>query len=153
MPGTLALDVIDALVTQYTSALTNFTVYDGVGASNDPGNFLMVGVPDPDSEQTPTSAEASQEWAGLGARARDEAGSVTCCALAWNGETSGLRDARSVIRGMLNTISALHRDDPTIGIGAVMWTGLGQNIRIDQIQSDAGSMVLVVFDVMFKARV
>lgn len=153
MPGSLVLDLIDATVTQYRSALTTFTVYDGVGASDDPGNFLMVGVPDPDSEQTPTSAEASQEWAGLGAKRRDEEGSITCCALAWNGETDGLAAARGVIRGMFNTIGDLHREDPTLGVASVMWTGLGKNLRVDQIQSAEGSMVLVVFDIGYKARI
>lgn len=153
MAGTIALDVIDALVQKYPPVLPSFTVYDGVGASDDPGNFLMVGVPDPDSDQPPTSADSKQEWAGLGAKRRDEEGTVTCCALAWNGETQGLLEARAVLRTMFDALAALHVEDPTLGIGSVMWTGLGKNIRVDQIQSEKGSMVLIVFDIDYKARI
>lgn len=152
MAGTIVLDVIDALVTKYRTALPNVTVYDGTGISEDPGDFVMVGVGDPDSDQPPTSAETTSEWAGLGARARDEEGTITCCAVSWNGESEGLASARAGIRSIVNAISDAHRADPTLGLGPVMWTGFGARATTTQIQATDGSSVVHYFEIQFKAR-
>lgn len=153
MAGTAVLDVIDALVEQYGTAVTTATVYDGVGASNDPGDFIMVGVSDPDSDQAPNSAETTSEWAGLGAKRGDEEGTVSCCVMSWNGEAEGLAEARAKVRTMLDTIAAVHVADPTLGIGPVMWTRFGSRGSTTQLQSDLGSMVLHYFEIAFKARI
>src|SRR5689334_3843760 len=81
--------LIDALVSAADAALSNVAVYDGVGNSDDPGDFLMVGVDDPDRTDDVASASATQQWAGVGnASARDEEGDVTCAALSWNGNSN-----------------------------------------------------------------
>jgi hypothetical protein len=139
MTATIVLDIIDALVAQYRAALPGATVFDGTGITEEPGDFVMVGVGDPDSNQAPTSADTSQEWAGLGAHRRDEVGTVTCCAVSWNGESEGLGD--------------IHRADPTLGVASVMWTGFGERVTLTQIQADDGSSVIAYFEIQFKARI
>jgi len=152
MPGTLVLDVIDALVAAYRTALPTVAVYDGTGITDDPGDFVMVGVGDPNSDQVPTSADTTQEWAGLGAHRRDEEGTVMCCAVSWNGESEGLATARAGIRSMVDAIGAAHREDPTLGVASVMWTGFGARTTTTQIQADNGSSVVHYFEIQFKAR-
>lgn len=152
MAGTLVLDIIDALVTQYRAAVSTAIVYDGVGASNDPGDFVMIGVSDPDSDQAPTSAETTSQWAGLGAKRGDEEGTISCCAMSWNGEAEGLAEARGKVRVILDAIGAVHVADPTLGLGPVMWTRFGSRGSTTQLQSDLGSMVLHYFEISYKAR-
>jgi hypothetical protein len=153
MTATIVLDIIDALVAQYRAALPGATVFDGTGITEEPGDFVMVGVGDPDSNQAPTSADTSQEWAGLGAHRRDEVGTVTCCAVSWNGESEGLAQARAGIRSMLDAIGDIHRADPTLGVASVMWTGFGERVTLTQIQADDGSSVIAYFEIQFKARI
>jgi hypothetical protein len=153
MTATIVLDVIDALVAEYRSALSNVAVYDGTGITEEPGDFVMVGVGDPDSNQPPTSADTSQDWAGLGAHRRDEEGTVTCCAVSWNGESEGLGQARDRVRSMLDAIGDIHRANPTLGVAPVMWTGFGARVTLTQIQADDGSSVIAYFEIQFKARI
>ena len=154
MPGTVVLDILDALVREYTAAVPpSVIVYDGTGISEDPSNFVMVGVGDPDSDQPPTSAESEQEWAGLGAKRGDEEGTITCCAVAWNGESEGLAQARADLRSMLDAMSAVHLEDPTLGVGPVMWTRFGGRTSTTQIQATDGSSIVHYFEIKFKARI
>lgn len=154
MPGTVVLDLLDALVREYRLALPTVTVFDGHGITEDPAqNFVMVGVGDPDSNQAPTSAESEQTWAGLGARAGDEEGTITCCAVAWNGESEGLAKARTALKGMFAAMAAVHVEDPTLGVGPVMWTRFGGRMSTTQFQASDGSSIVQYFEIKFKARV
>lgn len=145
--------VIDALVTTMTAALPTVTVYDGVGLSDDPGNFLMIGVDDPDADDYSDSAESSQKWAGIGNRARDEEGTVTCCALAWNGD-SDQRAARLAVKAITDAVETALRADPTLGgaIPAPGWAQFGSRFNLSQIQSDSGAVALAFFQVAYQAR-
>lgn len=155
MPGTVVLDLLDAAVNQYRAAIApDTTVFDGLGITDDPTqNFLMVGIPDPDSNQPQTSAESEQTWAGLGARAGDEEGTIHCCAVVWNGNSDGLAQAREDLRVLLAALAAVHVEDPTLGVGSVMWTRFGGRMSTTQIQADDGSSIVQYFEIKFKARV
>lgn len=87
-----------------------------------------------------------------GAKHGDEDGTISCCAMSWNGEAEGLRQARASIRTMLDAIAAVHIADPMLGIGPVMWTRFGSRSSTTQLQSDLGSMVLHYFEIAVKAR-
>lgn len=155
MPGTVVLKLLSALVTQYRAAApAATTVFDGVGITEDPSqNFVMVGVPDPDSNTPQTSAESEQTWAGLGARAGDEEGTIDCCAVVWNGEAEGLAQARADLGELLDALAQVHLEDPTLGVGPVMWTRFGGRTSTTQIQARDGSSIVHYFQVKFKARV
>lgn len=154
MAGTVVLDLLDALVREYRLALPTVTVFDGHGITEDSfDNFVMVGVGDPHSDSPPTSGESEQEWAGLGAKRSDEEGTITCCAVSWNGESEGLGKARAEMRSMLDALAAVHVADPTLGVGPVMWTRFGGRTTTTQIQADDGSSLVQYFEIKFKARV
>ena len=98
--GSAILRLIDALVTTLTAAVSPATVYDGFGVSEDPGDFLMIGVEDPDLEGAASSADVSQEWANANYTARNESGDVTCAALSWNGDANQ-KAARDAVYALL----------------------------------------------------
>lgn len=154
MGTSIVFDLIDALNDRWTSALTGINVIDGTGMTDDPGDFLMVGVEDPDTDTYADSAESVQSWAGLGARHRDEEGTVTCCALSWNGDANQ-RAARQAVKATLAAVENDLRSDPNLGgvVPGLLWTGFGTRLNLSQIQSETGAAALGFFQIQFKARI
>lgn len=158
MPTVSAIPaVIDALVAQADAALTSVTVYDGFGISDDPGDFLMVGVDDADLLDAATSAESSQVPATMGTlRTRQETGTVTCLALSWNGDAD-MAAARTAAFATANEVSDLIRADPSLGLGApdfrLLVAGYGGSERLMQNQDEDGAEAALVFTVTFTAQI
>ena len=144
-------DLIDALVTLGQS-VAGVTVYDGPGDSDDPGDYLMIGVDDPDSPATPKSADTQQDWALLGYEARDEEGDITCAALSWNGDAGGQKAARDAAYAVIANFGAALKANPSLGLDHVLWTSFGTTTSLSQLQSADGVLALVTFTVHFKAR-
>lgn len=153
MTTSIAFDLIDALVTTLTAALSNIQVYDGTGASDDPGDYLMVGVSDPDASP-PQAFEARQAWAGIGARARDEEGTVNCAALSWNGDASA-KKARDGVKAITQAVEDALRADPNLGgaVPGLLWVEYGTDGRADLIEATDGTALLWRFDIRYQARI
>lgn len=146
--------VIDALVTLSRTALPSLQVYDGIGISDDPGDFLMVGVEDPDIEGAAFSADVQQERLAMSTAApRREAGTVTCCALSWNGDgdQKAARDAAFATVAAVETI--LRSTSPTLGVSTVLKTELGDRITVSQAQGDTGASCMAIFSVAYLAHI
>lgn len=156
MGTSVVFGLIDELVTHFRDALADVMVSDGFGLSADARDFLMVGVEDPNGSEA-TSADVQQEWAGLGANARYEAGTVTCAALAWRGNPGdeGQGEARAAAAAIVAAVENNLREDPNLGsaVPGLMWVGFGTRIRLVQDQTEAGPMALVVFDIAYKAKI
>lgn len=156
MGTSVVFSLIDALVDHFTEALPGIEVHDGFGLSDDAFDFLMVGVEDPNGSEA-TSAESQQTWAGLGANARNETGTVTCAAVAWRGNPgeSGQREAREAAKAIVAAVEEDLRVDPNLGgvVPGLMWVGFGTRLRIVQDQTEIGPMCMAVFDIDFKARI
>lgn len=154
MATSVVFGLLDRLVELFTETLTDITVYDGFGVSDDPGDFLMVGVEDPDMVGAETSADAQQKWAGLGAKSRDEEGTVTCAALSWNGD-GDQSAARLRVAEITQALEDVLRADPNLGgvVPGLMWTGYGTRTRLIQDQTETGAMALCVFEIAFRARI
>lgn len=147
--------VIDALLATAKNAagLTDVLVLDGFGLTEEPGDFLMVGVDDPDRTDAAASASSEQEWAHANHTDRDERGAITCAALSWNGDANqkAARDAAYAITAALEDSL---RADPTLGgVDGLLWTGFGQSSQLTQTQDDQGALALIVFTVAFRARI
>jgi hypothetical protein len=149
----VVFDLIGTLVTQLGAEL-EANVYDAFGeVTEDPGDYLVIGFEDPNDDQA-TSAEGQQEWAGLGARARNEEGTVTCFALSWNGDAD-MSAARTAVKAITDAVESHLRADPNLGgdVPGLLWTGYGTRTRVIQIPATDGACVMCVFDVAFKARI
>lgn len=156
MATSVVFDLIDELVTTFRTALPSVNVYDGYGVTDDPGDAVMVGISDPNDERAAPSSSARQSWAGLGARARDEQGTVTCVAYSWNGDPDGLASARAAVKTTLAAIENALRNDPNLGgaVTGLQWVGFGDgDLQVEQLQAEDGTSVLVRFDIAFRARI
>lgn len=157
MSDTAIPELIDALYTTARGGLEHVHVYDGYGVSDEPGDFLMVGVDDPDNTDAASAAEAQQSWAGTGRAGgrtpRNEEGDVVCVAVAWIGDSGDgsakvARDrAFAVVSGLYALIAAEH----TLGVGSLLWAVPGFSHQLWQDQNDSGAVAMVTFRIHFRA--
>jgi hypothetical protein len=145
--------LIDALVTQCTSALTGVTVTDGYGVSGNTGDFLMIGVDDPESEGAANSADVQQTPGPFGTnRPRDEQGEIACIASSWAGGTNQ-KTVRDAAYAITSGVENLLRSSPSLGVSGCLWTGFGASSQLLQQQFKDGSSASVVFRISFRARI
>lgn len=144
--------LIDALVLRSTAALPNLLVFDGYGNTEDPGDFLMVGVDDPDSDDWAEAATAEQSWANIGHVVRDETGTVTCVALSWNGNDDP-KVARDTAYAITAALEGLLRTDPSLGLGPHVWVEFGTRQALTQARGPDGAAAQLVFSLAFRARI
>ena len=87
MPNSLGPDVIDALIRVANDEVDpTVIVLDGMGVTDNPATYLMVGVDDPTTSGVPRSFEEKQEQGTVGlAGIRDVEGTVFLCVAAWRG--------------------------------------------------------------------
>lgn len=146
--------LLTALVAQFKAALPKAVIYDGYGPSDDPGDFLMVGIDDPNSTSFASTASSVQQTATMGAgRHRDELGDVTCVALSWNGD-GDQEAARTAVFNMTAAVENALRADVTVGnVPGLLWAEYGTRLALSQYADEDGTQAWVVFSIHFKARI
>lgn len=140
-----------ALVTRCTAVLPAVRVSYGFGVSDDPGDFLMIGVSD-DGPNPSTAVRFHQEWANANHTARDEEGDITCMSVSWNGDA----DAKAAFESVFATMAAVEdllRGDPSLGVAGVLWTSLGTDGNCEENQDEAGALAILVFTIFYRARI
>lgn len=144
--------LIDALVLAADNALASVQVYDGFGVTADPGDFLMIGVEDPDSDDAAFSADTRQTWANANHTARDEEGDIVCAALSWNGNDNQ-KAARDAVYATAAAVENLLRANADLDVEGVLWTAFGSSSQLTQTRDGSGALALLVFRVHFRARI
>lgn len=150
--------LIDFLVSAAEAAMPTLLVVDGPGHTDDPGDFLLVGVDDPNNAGSAEAAVSDVTWAGLGQRASDEAGLITCAALSRNGDgdQKAARDAAFGTVAALKSLLTKATTDPAsvqMSVAGVLHARVG-HLRLTQDQDpESGALALVIFDVAFAARI
>jgi hypothetical protein len=142
--------LIDAMVATFDAALSA-NVYDGYGNSDDPGDFLMVGIDDPDSDDWADAATTKQDWANANYTARSEEGDIICAALSWNGD-GNQKAARDAVYATQAAVETALRANPSLGVSSVLWTSFGTDASYRQIQGQHGAASLLIFRIFFRAQ-
>ena len=152
MPTTAVPAVITALTSGLTAALPDVDVRDGFADLGDPGDFLMIGVEDPDTTGFESSATSEQTWASVGRMSRNESIEVVCCALSWNGDGDAAQ-ARTDVYAMVTAVEGWVLANPTLGTELVLTDcRFGSRHTLNQAQDTAGAVAWVVFTVNVTAR-
>jgi hypothetical protein len=143
--------VYDALIAKFQT-LSGLAVYDGPEftlTEDRVGEFVIVGG-NGDPEGEPGGLD--QQWVGLGAKSRDETGTVVCAVIVQSGDTT-LKPSRDRAFAILDTLTASLLTDPTLG-GAVTdgWL-LPLSGAPEQRENSLGSYVRLSLTVSFKSRV
>lgn len=137
------------------AAMPGVNVYYGSGVSDDPGDYLMVGVEDPDSTAFMNAASSTQDWASMGAYSRNEEGDLNCAALSWTGD-AGSEAQRDVVASAFDIVeatAALCKRGDDLGVETVLWSSALTSTELTTMQADSGSLAMVMFTVHYKARI
>lgn len=144
-------DLIDGLISAFTTALPDVTVTDGVAVGYAPGSYLMVGVDDPTLTQW-VSASSTQEWPLATMTGRNEEATVTCAISTWSGDDDP-KVARDAAFSIAGTVQSQLRDPSTLStIQGLLWGSYARQ-TLTQWQTDDGSFCLLVFQAEFRARI
>lgn len=143
---------LDALVESAGVALPDVIVSDGYGVTDDPGDFLMIGVEDPDSQENAFSVDVRQEWANANYTARNEDGEVVCAAVSWNGD-GDQKLARDSVYDIFGAIEDTLRANPSLGVASLLWSSVGSSSQLSQAQGQQGAAAMLIFRIQFKARI
>lgn len=145
--------VIDALLALCRAApgLDGVTVMDGPKVTGDPLKAVVCIGWDADEDGDGAAVESSQEWAGLGAKARDETLQVTCAALAWHGETT-VKPVRDRAYALVAAVEQALRADPSLGFPPPTVVALATGNAYQQ-QTSSGAQCRVVFVVAVQTRI
>ena len=142
---------ITALVTLFgTTSLGTDAVFDGWPLTSDvPVDYLIVGgTEDPDDD----SGEIDTDWAGLGAKARDETAEITCAILAGTGDDT-IATARARALSLYFEAEALLRADPSLGgVLTSGWCHITKAV-VKPVRTGAGVYVRVRFTVAYQSRI
>lgn len=141
--------VLDALVSTLAAGLPDVTVYDGPYLQRPDGDFVCVGwTPSGD-----VSANATQDFASLGAGRRTEIIEVACYADSFSGDVE-IGPRRAAAYALVGEAEDALRADPTLG-GAVTqpgWAHLTSH-ELYQEQTASGVAVGVTFRITVQVRI
>jgi hypothetical protein len=153
MPTSVIPALIDAIVATSITGLPDLHITDGWSVSDLPGDYLMIGVEDPDVDGYAETATSTQEWANANYTARNESGDINCVALSWNGDADA-KAARDAVYANIAALETELRQNPPQGLDDVLWTSFGvSGSRLNQIQDGAGAVALLLFSIHFEARI
>ncbi len=144
--------VIDALfaLAGASPGLAEARIHDGPQPTSDPLKQVVCIGWDGD-EDSDEAADVSQEWAGLGAKARDETIQVPCAAIAWHGSTA-MKPVRDLAFAMVAEFEAGLRADPSLGFPPPTVVALATG-NAYQRQTQSGAQCRVVFTIAVRTRI
>jgi hypothetical protein len=146
-----APDLLDRLAALATAALPDVTVSDGPDLDEGTHLDLVCIGWDGDEESDTEAVDATQEWAGLGAMAKNESLVVTCAAISVRGN-GDMRSARAAAYASVAAIETGLRADPSLGFPPPTVVALRTgNLR--QRQTPDGPEARVLFQIGVQTRI
>ena len=156
---TVIPDVLDYLVNTFQAASTlgaatpPVAVYDGPVTTAAPAQLVLwIGIQDPDGIAAPIGAESQEQWAGVGARQRNEYLTVHCVAEAWAGGTD-VRTVRLAAYGIVAAVEIILQADPTLGGLVSFIDNTMPQRQLRQNNTADGQLARVYFSIKAQARI
>ncbi|MFB7736169.1 hypothetical protein ACFC08_17645 [Streptomyces sp. NPDC056112] len=146
-------ELIDALVAalQASPDLKGVKVVDGPLITDSAANdWVYVGF-DADPEAIAPTASTTQEWAGLGALAKNEDIQLTCAVLVRRGPTD-VRACRVRAFEVFGAVEAVVRADPSLGLPPPTVCSISEH-TIHTEQTDRGIQGRMPFTLSCKTRI
>lgn len=148
-------DAIDTLYNRWKAApglgAAGVSVYDGPVVTDDAlRESVWVGF-NADPNGTFQVAETSQDWAGIGAKKRQEEFGVICAVYVPRGDTD-IRKARERAYEIFGAVEADLRSDPSLGFPPPTVVSL-TDVTVFQEPTTSGIQVRLVFIVQFRTRI
>ena len=154
MPSTAYPTVYSAVVSTATTALTGtLRVVDGFDLSADPGDVMLIGVPNPADENAIAAGSFNQDFGSFGSApgTRQETGTIHGFAMARNGQ-GDQNGARTTAFSYIDTLADAIRADPSLGVSAFTIAAQLTSGDVTEDQVD-GATCAVSFTVTYTAYV
>jgi hypothetical protein len=148
MVSTRFFDAVDAIVAALKAA--GLLVWDGPVVTGDFSDSVFVGY-DGDPEGNYEAATLTQDWAGLGAKRRDETLDIHCAVVALSGDGDA-KSARDRAKTILTTVETTVRADPSLGQPPQFTAGLKPVAAFQEPTTD-GLQIRITFTISIKTRV
>lgn len=142
-------DLIDALFAASTTALPDVTVTDGLTFEWNTGDYLMIGVDDPDGLKVQAGNGEQEQVTN---NDRDESGDLTCAALAANGQADQ-KSARDAVFAIMTAIEGLLRAGSVAVPGVKFWQLDLASFAYSQNIPNLGTSALLAFRIHYVARI
>jgi len=153
MSASVVPSLIDALVAQAAAALPTALVLDGIGVTDDPGDYLMVGTDDPDNPDESEAATVTQTQMAFGStRPRHEEGVIHMAARSISGD-GDQKAARDAVYALQEALAAVLRTATDLGVTGALTLGNGANLRLLQNQDTYGARATLLYDIAFDAQI
>lgn len=145
--------VYAALVSAAEAAITTARVVDGYDTSQDPGDVVMIGVPNIADTTAISAGSYSQSQAAMGTpRSRDETGSINGLVLAWNGDGDSSA-ARLAAFALVAELEDALRADPALGVDDFAYLVTQMNTGDVLEDKEDGATCAISFTVTYAARI
>ena len=153
MAASVVPALIAALYAQASSSLPTTLVLLGPGVTDDPGDYLMVGVLDPDDEDAVEVADVTQDPMAFGStRPRREEGFIHLVARSRNGDLD-LQAALDAAAAVEEALAAVLRTTDSLGVTGVMKLGNGARKRVTWNLDNFGAVATIQYDIAFDAAI
>jgi hypothetical protein len=153
MSASIVPALIDALKATAISALPNALVLDGVGVTDDPGDYLMIGTDDPDSADESEAVSMTQTQMAFGStRPRREQGVIHLAARSIDGGANQ-KTARDAVYALQEALASALRTGGDLGVTGVLSLSNGANLRLTQNQDSYGARATLLYDIAFDAQI
>jgi hypothetical protein len=153
MSASIVPALIDAIKAAAISALPSALVLDGVGMTDDPGDYLMIGTDDPDSADESEAANVTQTQMAFGStRPRRETGVIHLAARSIDG-AANQKTARDAVYALQEALASALRTGGDLGVTGVLSLSNGANLRLTQNQDSYGARATLLYDIAFDAQI
>ena len=154
MAASVVPALIAALHARASADLPNTVVLLGPGITDDPGDYLMVGVDDPNEDEDAVEvADVTQEPMAFGStRPRREEGFIHMAARSRNGD-SDLQAALNAVYVIEDALAQALRTTDSLGVAGVMKLGNGARSRLTWNLDDYGAVATLQYDIAFDAAI
>lgn len=147
---------IDALMSTLAAPLATAgkALWDGPVVTGDYTDSVHIGY-DGDPEGDYQTADPGQEWAGIGAKKRDEEFDIICAAVALVGGGT-TKQARDTAYAMTEIVEDALRSDPSLGLGPPTSPVFSAEFRGGPVfteDTSAGWQVRILFNIHVKTRI
>jgi hypothetical protein len=142
-------EAVDAIIGAVTP-VTTLAVYDGPVPTGDPGNAIYIGY-NGNPEDEGEAGTSQQEWAGLGAKKRDENLTVTGAIVITNGDGNA-KVARDAAYAQLTLVEGAIHPAPAVGMSAPTWMGVTSHRLVYVLDTEVGLQAWLPFVITVRTR-
>jgi hypothetical protein len=142
-------EAVDAVIGAIGLA-TALPVRDGPVLTADPGDAIYIGY-NGNPEDEGEAGTSQQEWAGLGAKKRDENLTITGAVVCSNGDGDA-KVARDAAYAQLALIEGAIHPSPSLGMSAPTWMGVTSHRLVYVLDEQVGLQAWLPFVISVRTR-